>query len=109
MLRSYAPGALIPSRWATRVATSGTGIQSIWSMQVVEDRQAGRPWRHSGELTAEERRQRWAASLNSCHVWDETGEFAQHALGGGTIDVPIPLRRRFDALGIDPFALGDGQ
>ena len=38
---------------------------------------------------------------NSCHVWDETGEFAQHALAGGDIDVPIPMRRRLDALGID--------
>jgi Protein of unknown function (DUF2889) len=86
---------------ALLLAMAPVAIQSIWSMQVVEDREAGRPWRHTGELTPEEHKQRWAASLNSCHVWDEAGEFAQHALAGGPIDVPIPLRRRFDALGID--------
>jgi Protein of unknown function (DUF2889) len=86
---------------ALLLAMAPVAIQSIWSMQVFEDREAGRTWRHSSELTPEERRQRWSASLNSCHVWDETGEFAQHALAGGTIDVPIPLRRRFDVLGVD--------
>jgi hypothetical protein len=73
----------------------------MWSMQVVEDRDAGRPWRSSDELTPGERRQRWAASINSCHVWDEAGEFAQAALAGAPLDVPIPLRRRLDALGLE--------
>jgi hypothetical protein len=34
-------------------------------------------------------------------VWDEGGEFAQHALAGGFVDVPIPFRRRLEALGIE--------
>jgi hypothetical protein len=86
---------------ALLLAMAPVAIQSIWSMQVVEDRLAGRPWRHAGELAPDERRERWTAILNSCHVWDESGEFAQRALGGEALDVPIPMRRRLDALGID--------
>ena len=87
---------------ALLLAMAPVAIQSIWSLQIVEDRRAGRAsWRPPSELSEQERRQRWAATLNSCHVWDEEGEFAQHALAGGDIDVPIPMRRRLDALGID--------
>jgi Protein of unknown function (DUF2889) len=89
---------------ALLLAMAPVAIQSIWSMQVVEDRHSGRPWQRPREMSIEERRQRWAASLNSCHVWNESGEFAQHVLAGGDVDLPIPIRRRFDALGVDPFA-----
>jgi hypothetical protein len=86
---------------ALLLAMAPVAIQSIWSMQIVADREAGRAWRAPGDLSPEERTQRWAATLNSCHVWDESGEFAQHVLGGGDVGVPIPLRRRLDALGLD--------
>jgi hypothetical protein len=86
---------------ALLLAMAPVAIQSIWSMQIVDDRRNGRPWRPPGDLSPEERRQRWAATLNSCHVWDETGEFAQHALAGGDMEVPIPMRRRLEALGIN--------
>jgi hypothetical protein len=86
---------------ALLLAMAPVAIQSIWSMQVTEDRAAGRDWRPADDLSPEQRRQRWAATLNSCHVWDEEGEFAQQALAGGFVDVPIPMRRRLDKLGID--------
>jgi hypothetical protein len=89
---------------ALLLAMAPVAIQSIWSMQIIEDRAAGRDWRPADDLTPEQRRQRWAATLNSCHVWDEDGEFAQQALAGGFVDVPIPMRRRLDRLGIDPFS-----
>ena len=60
---------------ALLMAMAPVAIQSIWSMQIVADREAGRPWR--GRATS---RRRAAAALgrtlNSCHVWDESGEFA---------------------------------
>jgi hypothetical protein len=92
---------------ALLLAMAPVAIQSIWSMQVLDDRQSGRPWRRPRDLSSTERQQRWAATLNSCHVWDENGEFVEHLLSGGDLDVPIPMRRRLDALGIDPFADGD--
>lgn len=94
---------------ALLLAMAPVAIQSIWSMQVVDDRDAGRPWRRPQDLPPDERAQRWAATLNSCHVWDETGEFAQSVLDGGDVDVPIPMRRRLDALGIDPFAADEAE
>ena len=91
---------------ALLLAMAPVAVQSIWSMQVVDDRIAGRAWRRPVDLSDEERRRRGAATLNSCHVWDENGEFAQQALAGAVIDLPIPMRRRLDALGIDRFAEG---
>ena len=89
---------------ALLLAMAPVAIQSIWSMQLVEDRIAGlSSWRRPADLSPEERQRRWAATLNSCHVWDETGEFAQRALAGGDLDVPIPMRKRLDALGLNPF------
>jgi Protein of unknown function (DUF2889) len=92
---------------ALLLAMAPVAIQCTWSMQIVTDRDADRPWRRPDELSPEERKQRGSATLNSCHVWEETGEFAQHVLAGGAIDVPIPIRRRLDALGLDPFAAGE--
>lgn len=88
---------------ALLMAMAPVAIQTIWSLRAAADRDQGRPWQRPSELSQEEREQRWAASLNSCHVWDETGEFARFVLGGGDVDVPIPIRRRFDQLGVDPF------
>ena len=91
---------------ALLLAMAPVAVQSIWSMQVFEDRIVGRAWRRPVDLSDEDRRQRWAATLNSCHVWDENGEFAQQAIAGAVVDLPIPMRRRLDALGVDPFAEG---
>lgn len=43
---------------------------------------------------AEDRAESVARSLNTCHVWDEQGPVVAHLLGGGTIELPLPLRRR---------------
>ena len=94
---------------ALLLAMAPVAIQSIWSLQVVDDREAGREWRRPQDLPPEERAQRWAATLNSCHVWDATGEFAQHVLAGGDVGIPIPMRRRLDALGIDPSGAGEAE
>jgi hypothetical protein len=86
---------------ALLLAMAPVAIQSTWSMQIVADREAGRTLRRPEDLTPEERQQRWAATLNSCHVWDESREFAQQAIDAGDVGMPIPLRRRLDALGIE--------
>lgn len=87
---------------ALLLAMAPVAVQSTWSMQVSADNEAGRPWRRPRELSQAEREQRWAASLNSCHVWAEDGELARFVLGGGDVDVPIPIRRRLDELDVDP-------
>jgi hypothetical protein len=88
---------------ALLLAMAPVAIQSIWSMNVLADREAGRPWRRPQDYAPEERQQRWAGTLNTCHVWDEDGEFAHQVLAGEIVDLPIPIRRRLDTLGIDPF------
>jgi hypothetical protein len=85
---------------ALLLAMAPVAIQSIWSMQVMDEPAAMGRWRPSMDLTADERKQRFATTLNSCHVWDDSGEFAKQALAGGFVDVPIPMRRRLDKLGI---------
>lgn len=92
---------------ALLLAMAPVAVQSIWSMEVSADNEAGRPWRRPRELSQPQRERRWAASLNSCHVWAEDGEFARFVIGGGDVDVPIPIRRRLDGLGIDPFAVDE--
>lgn len=87
---------------ALLMAMAPIAIQSIWSMNASTSRSSGSPMRRGAELSPEERERSWAASLNSCHVWDDDGELVASLRAGEDIGLPIPMRRRFEALGIDP-------
>jgi hypothetical protein len=87
---------------ALLMAMAPVAIQSIWSMQASDARRSGRPMRLGAARSPEERERSWAASVNSCHVWDDEGEFVRQLRDGADIAVPIPMRRRFAELGVDP-------
>lgn len=87
---------------ALLLAMAPVAVQCIWSMDASNSKRTGEPLRRGAELSREERERNWAATLNSCHVWDEGGGFVEELRAGTEIAVPIPMRRRFEQLGIDP-------
>jgi len=44
----------------------------------------------------------WRQNLNTCHVWAEDGELVQHIEAGAPPEVPLFIRNRYQALGLDP-------
>jgi len=91
---------------ALLMAMAPVAIQCIWSMQAAEARGTDQPMRRGADLSPEEREQRWAASLNSCHVWDNEGDLVRGLRNGVEVELPIPMRRRFVELGIEPGSTG---
>jgi len=91
---------------ALLLAMAPVAIQCIWSMQATDARRSGETLRRGAALSREEREQRMAASLNSCHVWDDDGDFVRELRQGVDIGLPIPMRRRYAELGIEPGAFG---
>jgi hypothetical protein len=77
-------------------------IQSTWSMRVMAEVDSGTAVAAPRRMTPEERREGYRFNLNSCHVWDETGEFAQYALAGGELEPPVWAVKRMRELGRDP-------
>ena len=91
---------------ALLMAMAPVAIQCIWSMQAAEARGTGESMRRGADLSPAEREQRWAASLNSCHVWDNEGDLVRGLRNGVEVELPIPMRRRFAELGIEPGSTG---
>jgi hypothetical protein len=87
---------------ALLMAMAPVAVQCIWSMNASNSRRSGLPMRRGADLSPAERERSWAASLNSCHVWDDDGPFVATLRAGEDVGLPIPMRRRFEALGIDP-------
>jgi hypothetical protein len=86
-------------------AMAPVAVQCHWSMVALARRDAATaglsPTPTGGDREASAR-----LSLNSCHVWDEHGDFYR-SIVEGTRSAPvvmIPLRRRLIELGIDPEA-----
>jgi hypothetical protein len=72
-------------------------VQATWSVSVRNRRRSGDS--QSG-LTAEDRVQRMAGNLNTCHVWAEDGEHvAALRRGDSSSYPPLPVRERLRALG----------
>lgn len=93
---------------ALLLAMAPVAVQCIWSMTASDARRSGEPMRFGGQRSPEARERSWAASLNSCHVWDEDGEFVKALRAGEDVGLPIPMRRRFERLGLDSVA-GDAN
>jgi len=87
---------------ALLLAMAPVAVQCIWSMQASDSCRTGEPLPRPEVLPPEERERRWAATLDSCHVWADGGELVDDLRNGGTVAMPIAIRRRFDRLGVDP-------
>lgn len=89
-------------------AMAPVAIQSMWSMQA-SNRSGRRPG--TGELSPEQRRERFRFNLNTCHIWAEDGELFRGIEAGGEMEIPLWARERARRLGRDPGAWigGDGD
>jgi hypothetical protein len=47
----------------------------------------------------EQREQQLAGTINTCHMWDESGELAAQVRAGEAIEIPLSVRKRFQELG----------
>lgn len=87
---------------ALLMATAPVAVQCSWSMQASASRR-GIPSAHDpSTLPPREREAIWRSNVNTCHVWAEDGEQVAVLRAGGELEVPLPLRRRYDELGLDP-------
>jgi len=85
---------------ALLAAMAPVAIQCNWSMRVAKQRELGDPPR--AELTPEMREMMIAPNLNSCHVWDEEGDFVTAIRSGDPIEMPVQVSKRLRELGRDP-------
>ncbi len=81
-------------------AMGPVAVQSVWSMRAATAAADGavtlpRP------RTPEERKNMLAFNLNTCHVWAEDGEQMAAINRGDEPEMPLWIRDRADALGID--------
>ena len=91
-------------------AMAPVAVQCFWSMQASTARRAAEPGDASpgasGGADADSGarrpgREMWAMNLNTCHVWAEDGEVVSGLEAGEPMSVPVFLRTRLDALGLD--------
>lgn len=87
-------------------AMAPVAVQCFWSMTASTAKRA-RAGNESagavnpGEPTAEEKESQWKRNLNTCHVYDEDGDFVDGIRAGVPLPPPIFVRERLDQLGID--------
>lgn len=83
-------------------------VQSTYSMRIVEARRNGTrhpfaaPPAETRELSREERRRLFGFNLNTCHMWDEDGEFVARLERGEHPGTPVFIRQRLTQRGKDP-------
>jgi hypothetical protein len=79
-------------------AMAPVAVQCFWSMQAAQAIENGdeafQPGKNDNDL--------WRRNINTCHVWAEDGELVAARERGETDGVPVFLRTRLAALGIDP-------
>jgi hypothetical protein len=74
-------------------------VQATWSVSVRRGRMGGKS---ETALSPEERAQRMAGNLNTCHIWAEDGDHVAAIKRGERAEYPpIPVRERLRALGRD--------
>lgn len=80
-------------------AMGPVAIQSTWSMRVAAQPTDG--VRLSRPRTLDERKQMFAANLNTCHVWAEDGEHIAAIERGEEPEMPVWMVDRMARLGVD--------
>ncbi|MGI9624223.1 MAG: DUF2889 domain-containing protein [Acidimicrobiales bacterium] len=75
-------------------------VQATWSMVIRQAREAGAVGGFDSD--DESHRRRLRTNINSCHVWDEAGDYAAAAIEGVDPGLPLPLQERLVSLGRDP-------
>lgn len=75
-------------------AMAPVAVQSMWSMRVASARAKGVPLESLGEGP------QTASPVNTCHMWEESGELATAVREGRDIEIPLSISKRLRALGL---------
>ena len=87
---------------ALLMAMAPVAVQCSWSMQASAARRGTSSAPDRRALPPQERAALWQSNLNTCHVWAEHGEQIAVLRAGGQLELPLPIRRRYEELGLDP-------
>lgn len=75
-------------------AMAPVAVQSMWSMRVASARSRGVPLADLGEGP------QTASPVNTCHLWEESGELAVAVKNGEVIEAPLSITKRLRSLGL---------
>lgn len=83
-------------------AMAPVAVQCVWSMRASMAKETGNVSFVPRELSDAEKQAQWGMNLNTCHVWDEEGEFVEQIKQGAPMQPPLFARQRMINLGLDP-------
>ncbi len=86
---------------ALLLAMGPVAVQCSWSMQASVSRR-GASTSVPRAMSSAERDGLWRSNLNTCHVWADEGEQVAFLRAGGELETPLPIRRRYEELGVAP-------
>jgi hypothetical protein len=75
-------------------AMAPVAVQSMWSMRVASARARGVSLESMGEGP------QTASPVNTCHMWEESGELATSVREGREIEIPLSISKRLRSLGM---------
>ena len=75
-------------------AMAPVAVQSMWSMRVASARPRGVSLESMGEGP------QTASPVNTCHMWEESGELATSMREGREIEIPLSISKRLRSLGL---------
>jgi hypothetical protein len=80
-------------------AMAPVAVQTLWSVRAVNARASGEQMVMVRDASPEELQAIFAPNMNTCHVWDEDGEFVAARLAGEIEGPPLWIRSRYAELG----------
>ncbi len=84
---------------ALLLAMGPVAVQCTWSMQASVSRR-GASTSVPGTMSSAQRDGLRRSNLNTCHVWAEDGEQVAYLEAGGELGLPLPIRSRYEELGV---------
>ena len=75
-------------------AMAPVAVQSMWSMRVASARARGVSLESMGEGP------QTASPVNTCHMWEESGDLATAMRDGREIEIPLSISKRLRSLGL---------
>ena len=75
-------------------AMAPVAVQSMWSMRVASARARGVSLESMGDGP------QTASPVNTCHMWEESGELATAMREGREIEIPLSISKRLRSLGL---------
>ena len=79
-------------------AMAPVAIQTGWSMRVTAMNE-GENSSNPSDAVRQQREKQLAGTLNTCHMWDESGELVAQVRAGEAIEIPLSVRKRLQELG----------